>query len=92
MTHTIHGKQKLLARTRRLRGQIEAVERALEAEEGCDKVMHLLAAARGALAGLMGEVVEDHIRHHLVDPERHPGALDENATEELLDVIRSYLK
>ena len=90
--HTIQRKDKLLARVRRLRGQVEAIERALEAEAGCDKVLHLIAAARGAMAGLMAEVVEDHVRTHLVDAKRHPGALDEDATESLLEVVRTYLK
>lgn len=92
MTHTIREKQKLLARVRRLRGQIEAIERALEGEAGCGPVMHLIAGARGAMAGLMAEVVEDHVRTHLVDTATHPGALDTDAVEQLLDVVRSYLK
>ncbi|MDB5398854.1 MAG: hypothetical protein QOD93_3917 [Acetobacteraceae bacterium] len=92
MTHTIREKQKLLARVRRLRGQVEAVERALEGEAGCEQVMHLIAGARGALAGLMAEVVEDHVRTHLVDSETHPGALNTEAVEHLLDVVRTYLK
>ncbi|MDQ1077752.1 metal/formaldehyde-sensitive transcriptional repressor [Pseudoroseomonas cervicalis] len=90
--HTLRDKRKLLARVRRLRGQVEAIERALEEEAGCEQVMHRIAAARGAMAGLMAEVVEDHIRHHLVDPARHPGALDEAAAEQLVDLVRSYLK
>jgi len=89
MTHTIREKQKLLARVRRLRGQVEAVERALETEAGCEQVMHLIAGARGALAGLMAEVVEDHVRSHLVDEDAHPGALNAEAAEQLLDVIRT---
>ena len=92
MTHTIREKQKLLARVRRIRGQVEAVDRALEAEAGCEQVMHLLASTRAAMAGLMAEVIEDHVRTHLVDPERHPGALDGDAADELLTVIRTYLK
>jgi DNA-binding FrmR family transcriptional regulator len=90
--HTIREKQKLLARVRRIRGQVEAIERALEGEAGCDQVMHLIAGARGAMAGLMVEVVEDHVRTHLVDGERHPGALDADAVGQLVEVLRSYLK
>jgi FrmR/RcnR family transcriptional regulator, repressor of frmRAB operon len=89
MTHTIREKQKLLARVRRLRGQIEAIERALEGEAGCDQVMHLIAGARGAMAGLMAEVVEDHIRTHLVDP---GSTVNTDAVEQLLEVVRTYLK
>ena len=90
--HTIRQKQKLLARVRRLRGQVEAIERALESEAGCEEVMHLIAGARGAMAGLMAAVVEDHVRSHLVDAEQHPGALNGEAADQLLDVIRTYLK
>jgi FrmR/RcnR family transcriptional regulator, repressor of frmRAB operon len=92
MTHTVHEKQKLLARIRRIRGQVEAIERALDGEAGCEKVMHLISAARGAMNGLMAEVVEDHVRAHLVDPERHPGALNIEAADQLLDVVRTYLR
>lgn len=92
MTHTIREKQKLLARVRRLRGQIEAIERALEGESGCEQVMHLIAGARGAMAGLMAEVVEEHVRTHLVDIETHPNALNADAVEQLLEVVRTYLK
>jgi DNA-binding FrmR family transcriptional regulator len=92
VSHTIHNKKKLLARVRRIRGQVEAIERALEAEAGCEKVMHLLAGARGAIAGLMSEVVEEHVRTHLVDTSRHPEALNGEAAEQLLDVVRTYLR
>lgn len=92
MTHTVREKQKLLARVRRMKGQIEAIERALESEAGCEQVMHLIAGVRGAMAGLMAEVVEDHVRTHLVDPEKHPGVMNAEAAEQLLDVVRTYLK
>ncbi|OYV24995.1 MAG: transcriptional regulator [Acidocella sp. 20-63-7] len=92
MTHTVQDKQRLLARVRRLRGQVEAIERALESEAGCEKVMHLIAGVRGATAGLMAEIVEDHVRSHLVDETKYPGALDPDATQQLLEVVRTYLK
>ena len=92
MTHTVRDREKLLARVRRIRGQVEAIERALIAEAGCEKVMHLLASTRAAMSGLMAEVVEDHVRTHLVDAESHPGALNEVAADQLLAVVRTYLK
>ncbi len=92
MTHTVREKHRLLARVRRIRGQVEAIERALDEESGCDKVMHLIAGARGAMAGLMAEVVEDHVRTHLVDATRHPGALDVEAADQLLEIVRTYLR
>jgi DNA-binding FrmR family transcriptional regulator len=92
MTHTVNEKKKLLARVRRIKGQVEAIERALEGESGCETVMHLIAGTRGAMAGLMAEVVEEHVRAHLVDAEKYPNALDADAAEQLLEVVRSYLK
>jgi DNA-binding FrmR family transcriptional regulator len=92
MTHTVREKTKLLARVRRIRGQVEAIERALDTEAGCEQVMHLIAGARGAMAGLMAEVVEDHVRTHLVDAIKHPHALNTEAADQLLDVVRTYLK
>jgi DNA-binding FrmR family transcriptional regulator len=90
MSNTNREKLKLLNRVRRVRGQIEAIERALEDEQGCADVLHLIVAARGALSGLMSEVIEDHIRLHVVDPardsERSRGA------EELIEAVQAYLK
>lgn len=92
MTHTIREQQKLLARVRRIRGQVEAIERALESEAGCEQVMHLLASTRAAMAGLTAEVVEDHVRTHLVEPKGQSAALRREAAEQLLSVVRSYLR
>ena len=86
MSHTIREKQKLLNRVRRIRGQVEAIERALDTEAGCEQVMHLIAGCRGAINGLLAEVVEDHIRAHLVEREAGHGV------EELVEVVHSYFK
>jgi DNA-binding FrmR family transcriptional regulator len=92
MSHTIREKTKLLARVRRIRGQVEAIERALESEAGCEPVMHLLASTRAAMAGLTAEVVEDHVRTHLLEADGEAGAAREEAGEQLLSVIRTYLR
>ena len=89
MSHTIRGKDKLTKRVRRVRGQIEALERALDAERPCGDVLQLIAAARGAMNSLMIEVLEDHIRHHIASSR---GLKAEAETEELVGVLRSYLK
>jgi DNA-binding FrmR family transcriptional regulator len=90
MAHTLREKTKLLARVRRIRGQVEAIERALEAEVGCADVLQVIASVRGAMNSLMAEVMEDHIRFHVLNPARE----SERATgaEELIDVVRTYLK
>lgn len=90
--HTQREKQRLLSRVRRIRGQVEAIERALASEAGCESLMHQIAGVRGAMAGLMAEVIDDHIQAHLVDAEKHPDALNADAAEQLMTVIRTYLK
>jgi DNA-binding FrmR family transcriptional regulator len=89
--HTIADKQKLLNRVRRLRGQVDAIERSLESDEGCTEVMRLLTASRGAINGIMAEVVEDHIHMHMID-DRRPSRSEAAAAEELIDVLRSYIR
>ena len=90
MSHTIHEKKKLLNRVRRVAGQIEAIERALNDEKGCTAVLHLIVAARGAINGLMSEVIEDHIRFHVMDPAK--SAERARGAEELIAAVQSYLK
>lgn len=90
--HTIREKAKLLARVRRIKGQIEATERALESEKGCADVLHLIAGARGAINGLMAEVLEDHIRLHVVDPDKERDAERAQGAEDLIDAVRTYLR
>lgn len=89
--HTTREKKKLLNRVRRIRGQMEAVERALEDENGCADVLQRIAGVRGALNGLMAEVVEDHIHEHVAAESLPPEQRAEGAAE-LIDVVRAYLK
>ncbi|HEY3332121.1 MAG TPA: metal/formaldehyde-sensitive transcriptional repressor [Capsulimonadaceae bacterium] len=92
MSHTIRNKKKLLDRVSRLRGQIDAIERALEQEQEPGPILQTMAAARGALNGLMAEVIEGHIRHHVVDPATVASDTQAEAIEALVDVVKSYLK
>jgi DNA-binding FrmR family transcriptional regulator len=91
MGHTIREKQKLLNRVRRIKGQVEAIERSLENERGCADVLQQITSCRGAMNGLLAVVLEDHIRNHLVDAateDEHHGS----ATEQLIEVVHSYFK
>lgn len=92
MAHTIRGKQKLLNRVRRIRGQMDGIEKALGEERDCSAILQMIAACRGAIGGLMSEVVEGHIREHVLDPNKRPTAEQSEAAEELIDVLKSYLK
>jgi DNA-binding FrmR family transcriptional regulator len=85
MAHTIRNKKQLLIRARRLRGQAEAIERALTEERDCGEVLQQLAAVRGAANALMATVLEGHVKEHL----RGLGSRD---AKMLLSIVRSYLK
>jgi DNA-binding FrmR family transcriptional regulator len=92
MAHTLKEKEKLRLRVRRIRGQIDAVERALAEEKDCGDVLQLITAARGAMNGLMAELLEDHVRFHVLDAARKPTSAQATAADELIDIVRSYLK
>ncbi len=91
MPHTIRTKKQLLARVRRIRGQSVALEKALEEENECGAVLQQIAAIRGAVNGLMAEVLEGHLREHV--GARTVSAKQQSADlEEVVAVIRAYLK
>ncbi len=92
MAHTVRERSKLMNRVRRIRGQISGIEKALEEDSDCGKVLQQLAACRGAINGLMAEILEDHIRFHVIDPDVDPESEQAEATEQLVDLVRSYLK
>jgi FrmR/RcnR family transcriptional regulator, repressor of frmRAB operon len=92
MAHLAKDKEKLLIRVRRIRGQVEAVERALREDQECSDVLQLVAACRGAMNGLMAELVEGHIWFHVLDPNRAKDSPQAAAAEELIDIVRAYLK
>lgn len=91
MPHTIKGKKPLLTRVRRIKGQTEALEKALEQETDCSAVLQQIAAIRGAVNGLMAEVLEGHLREHLgaddIPPQQRHKDLDQ-----VVAVLRSYFK
>jgi DNA-binding FrmR family transcriptional regulator len=90
MPHHEREKIKMVQRLRKLRGQLDAVERALTADEDCGDQLMLLAAVRGGVNSLMGEVLEDHIRLHLTDGSKERIAPE--LAEDLIDLVRAYLK
>jgi DNA-binding FrmR family transcriptional regulator len=89
--HNDKEKQKLVARIKRIRGQVDSIERSLSAEEDCADILMLLANVRGGINSLMAEVMEDHIRHHMMATEKSSIPPTELA-EDLIDLIRAYLK
>jgi len=92
VAHTTKDKEKLLLRVRKIRGQIDALERALAEEAECADVLQLMAASRGALNGLMAEVIEGHVRFHVLPPHAAANSPQVEAAEDLIDIVNAYLK
>lgn len=91
MGHLVNGNEELLKRVRRIAGQVNAIERALAAGTDCTTTLHLVAATRGAMNGLMDEIIEEHVRAHVAHPDL-PAEERAAGAEELIAVIRRYAK
>jgi DNA-binding FrmR family transcriptional regulator len=89
---TIREKTKMIHRARRIRGQVEAIERAIEQDMSCSDMLRLIASARGAINGLMAEVLEDYIRTQVIDPLQELDAAHAREAEVLIEVVHCYLK
>ena len=92
MAHTVQEKTKLLQRVRRLRGQVTAIERALEGDADCAEVMQLTVSVRGAANSLMAELLEDHIRMHVSDPANERDRDRARGAKHLIEVVHAYLR
>jgi FrmR/RcnR family transcriptional regulator, repressor of frmRAB operon len=90
--HTIRRKPELLNRVRRISGQVKAIENALNAEEECGAVLQLIASVRGATNGLMAEILEEHIRFHVLGMQDQPADVRVKGADQVVDVVRTYLK
>jgi DNA-binding FrmR family transcriptional regulator len=88
MAHTIHNKDKLLTRIKKLQGQLNAVSSLVEKEEDCYKILQTLASCRGALNGLMGEIVEGHVMEHIVGADKKKNAKE--AGTQLIQIMNSF--
>lgn len=91
MAHVNANKDQLLARIRRIAGQVAAIEKALENDAGCAAVLHQVAGVRGAIGGLMDELIEDHVREHVARPDLTAEARASGA-QELITAMRRYVK
>ncbi len=91
MGHLDKEKQKLVARIKRIRGQVDSIERSLSSGDDCADILMLLANVRGGVNSLMAEVLEDHIRLHMMNPDKGQFPSQEIA-EDLIDLVRAYLK
>jgi DNA-binding FrmR family transcriptional regulator len=92
LSHTIQEKEKILGRLRRIAGQVEALERATEEERDCASILQQIAAVRGAVNSLMADLIEGEVRFHVLSPSSKPNSDRANAAEQLVQILRAYLK
>jgi DNA-binding FrmR family transcriptional regulator len=92
MSHTIEQKRNLVLRAKRIQGQVEALVRALDEERECSEVLQLMSAARGAMNSLMAELLEGHVRNHVLNGKQRPTSQQVSAADEVIEMVKSYLK
>jgi len=92
MSHTIQDKKELILRAKRIQGQVDALVRALTEERDCSDVLLLMSAARGAMNSLMAELLEGHIRSHVLNEKGKPTPEQFRAADEVIAMVKSYLK
>jgi len=94
--HTVKNQKKLVERVRKIGGQVEALERLLEGTTGegedVSLILQTVASVRGALNGLMCELIEGHIREHILADEATSRLDRERAVEDVVEVVKRYLK
>tara|TARA_R110000868_G_scaffold132380_4_gene343247 strand:- start:7117 stop:7395 length:279 start_codon:yes stop_codon:yes gene_type:complete len=92
MSHVLEDKKRIISRIRRIKGQLEAVERGLEEERDCFAVLQTLSACRGGLNGLMGELIEGHIKEHVMKNPNIPKSSQDKSALELIKLMKTYWK
>jgi DNA-binding FrmR family transcriptional regulator len=85
-------KKELLLRAKRIQGQVEALVRALSDERDGSEVLQLMSAARGAMNSLMAELLEGHMRSHVLNGKQKLTSKQVTAADEVISMVKSYLK
>ncbi|MBT3237121.1 MAG: metal/formaldehyde-sensitive transcriptional repressor [Bdellovibrionales bacterium] len=92
MAHVFDDKKRITTRIRRIKGQLEAVERSLEEQQDCFAILQTLSACRGGMNGLMGELIEGHIRGHVMRSPNDPKSAQDRSAEALIKLLKTYWK
>lgn len=92
MVHVLEGRKKIISRIRRIKGQLDAVERGLEEGKDCYAILQTLTASRGGLNGLIGELIEGHIKEHVMKDFENPKSPSDKSALELIKLMKTYWK
>jgi DNA-binding FrmR family transcriptional regulator len=82
-------KRAFVVRLRRIRGQIEGIEKMVEADAGCSDVLMQAVSARRALKSFSEEVLESHM-HACIENNSSRSESRENVRS-LLTVLERYV-
>ncbi|HLJ28407.1 MAG TPA: metal/formaldehyde-sensitive transcriptional repressor [Candidatus Angelobacter sp.] len=92
MAHTVEEKKELLVRLNRIQGQLQGIKEAIEEEKECSQVLQQIAACRGAMGGLLAEIIEGEIRFHVLPRNTKADSREMKAAEGLVAILHRYLK
>lgn len=92
MAHTVHEKKQLLTRVNRIQGQMQSIREAIEGEKECSEVLQQIAACRGAMGGLLAEIIEGEIRFHVLTKNTRADSREMKAAENLVEILHRYIK
>ena len=92
MSHTTAAKKDLITRINRIQGQLDGIKDAIQEDLDCASVLQQVAACRGAMNGLMAEIIEGEIKNHVLSPNAKANSSEAKAADELVEVLRRYIK
>lgn len=92
MSHITADKKDLITRINRIQGQLESIKEAITRDEDCAAILQQVAASRGAVNGLMAEIVEGEIKHHVLSSNAKANSSEAKAADQLVEVLRRYIK
>ena len=92
MSHITTAKRELITRINRIQGQLDGIKGAVQEDRDCAAVLQQVAACRGAINSLMAEIIEGEIKDHVLSPNAKANSSEARAADELVEVLRRYLK
>lgn len=92
MSHITGARKELVTRINRIQGQLDGIKDAMQQELDCATVLQQVAACRGAINGLMAEIIEGEIKDHVLSPNAKANSSEARAADQLVEVLRRYLK
>lgn len=92
MAHTADEKKQLLVRVNRIQGQLQSIREAIEEEKECSGVLQQIAACRGAVNGLLVEIIEGELRFHILTKNTRADSREMKAAENLVEILHRYIK